>query len=108
MKKETQNFKIRNRARAAKVKRLWLAFGLLIPFLLMWVGQTVRSTQLSYQIQTLEDEFKKERARQIELQMLRDRLISLDSIEKTARNKLGLIVPSKENIVLVTLPRKER
>ena len=108
MKKENRSFKIRNASRASKIKRFWLGFVILVPFLLLWVGQTVRSTQVSYQIQKLQDEIKKESHRQIELEMQRDQFVSLESIENAAKKKLGLIVPAKENIVLITLTGKTR
>jgi hypothetical protein len=102
--KDDYSFRMKKRGTAAKMKRLWLGFLLLIPFLLLCVHQGVRSTQVSYQILKIEDEIKKERDRQIELEMVRDRLVSLEEIENVARIKLGLVAPRKENIVLITLP----
>ena len=100
------SFRIRNASQATKIKRLWLGLVILIPFLLLWVGQTVRSTQVSYQIQKVGDEINIELRGQTDLEMQRDQFVSLESIEGAAKKKLGLIVPSKENIVLMALRGK--
>lgn len=85
------------------IKRFWLGFIALTVMLLLWVSQTVRSTQLSYQIQSVEQEFKKEQRKRVELELQRDRVLSLESIETIARKKYGLVNPEKENVILLAL-----
>jgi hypothetical protein len=102
------SFRTRGKLARTRIKRLWLGFLLLVPFLLLWVHQSVRSTQVSYQILKIEEEIRAERNRQIELEIARDRIVSLEAIENAARTKLGLVVPRKENIVLITLPGQSR
>lgn len=89
--------------RKEKVKRVWLSIVFLVTGLLLWVSQTVRSTQLSYRIQAVELDLDQEKKRQIELNLERDELISLSRVEEIAKTKLGLIVPKDEDIVILTV-----
>lgn len=73
--------------------------------LLLWVNQTVRSTQLSYRIQSLEDEIKKEDARRVHLKRQRDAQLSLENVEEVAKSKLGMAVPKDEDIIVIALSR---
>jgi len=36
----------------------------------------------------------------------RDKFLSLESIDVIAKEKLGLIVPKKENIIVISLPER--
>ena len=83
-------------------KLQWGVF-LLIPLSLLWISHTVRSTQISYRIQKLEEELEKEKNKRVELEIARDRLLSLETVEAAAKRKLGLVVPQEENIVAWTL-----
>lgn len=83
--------------------RLWLGVSALVFFLLLWVSQSVRSTQLSYQIQKVEEEIKKELKRQAELKWHADRILSLETLEAAARKKFNLAPPKEENVVIMTL-----
>ena len=85
------------------IRQYWFGIFCIILFLLFWVSQSVRSTQISYEIQTLEDKIKEEKNKQVELKIERDRYLSLDYVETIARKKCGLIPPLKENIVLMNL-----
>ena len=89
-----------------KIKRLWTALIGTVLFLLFWVSQTVRSTQLSYQIRQIESEIKKEQIKEVELMMKKDEVLSLEKIESAAKEKLGLIVPGEENIVVISLAER--
>lgn len=84
-----------------KLKRFWTGILVLIPLVLFWVNQTVSSTKILYQIQKLSDEIAREEDRKVSLEMLRDRLTSLEFVEWTARNKLGFADPKRENIIIL-------
>jgi cell division protein FtsB len=93
---------IKRRLEARKnLKRFWMGILILIPLVLFWVNQTVSSTKILYQIQKLSDEIKQEENRKVALEMLCDRLTSLEFVEETARNKLGFVDPKRENIILL-------
>ena len=99
----TQPFKVRKTAPVKKIRRFWLGLVLAVPLVLFWVRQTVLSTQMLYEIQKIEQEIKKERNRRADLEMKKDRILSLEALEERAKMKLGLVVPGKENIVLMVL-----
>ncbi|OGR84302.1 MAG: hypothetical protein A2901_03060 [Elusimicrobia bacterium RIFCSPLOWO2_01_FULL_54_10] len=84
-----------------KVRRFWMGILALIPLVLFWVNQTVSSTKVLYQIQKLNEDLKVEQDRKISLEMLRDRLTSLEFVEWTARNKLGFTDPRRQDIILI-------
>ena len=84
-----------------KLRRFWTGILILIPLVLLWVNQTVSSTKILYQIQKVNEEIKEEQDRKMTLEMLKDRLTSLEFVEWTARNKLGFTDPSREKIILV-------
>ena len=84
-----------------KLKRFWTGILVLIPLVLFWVNQTVSSTKTLYQIQKISDEIEREENHKVALEMLRDRMTSLEFVEWTARNKLGLEDPKRENTVLL-------
>ena len=84
-----------------KLQRFWTGILVLIPLVLFLVNQTVSSTKILYQIQSISDEIEREEDRRVSLEMLRDRLTSLEFVEWTARNKLGFADPKRENIVLL-------
>ena len=86
-----------------KVKRFWAAICAFTPMILLWVSQTVDSTKILYQIQTLEEEIKSERNRSVELKLLYDRMTSLEFVEWTAKNKLGFVVPKADELVILTV-----
>jgi cell division protein FtsL len=54
-------------------------------------------------IQKVEEEIRKEQKRQTALQIERDSLLSLETLEESAKKKLGLVEPKEENIVIMTL-----
>lgn len=85
------------------IQRFWLGLALLTGMLLLWVSQTVRCTQLSYQIQSVEQEYKKEQRKRAELELQRDRCLSLETIETIARQRYGLVNPQKESVILLAL-----
>lgn len=87
-----------------KFRSFWSALSVMVFFLLLWVSQSVRSTQMSYQILKMEKQIAKEQSKRTELEISRDRMISLDAVEKTALDQLGLVVPKKDNIIVMTLP----
>ncbi len=74
-----------------------------VSFLLFWVHQSVRSTQISYRIQKLDSEIKRERSRETEFLMKIDQWVSLESVESIAKEKLGLIVPREKDIILISV-----
>ena len=76
-----------------------------IVFLLLWVSQTIRSTQVSYQIKKIEEEIKAEERKQSELEIERNRALSLDSIESSARKDLGMENAQEKDIIFI--PVKE-
>jgi len=67
-----------------------------------WVNQTIRSTKLSYKIQKLEEDLKKEERKFTQLKMSRDQILSLESIEKKAK-EFGFEVSKGENITFITV-----
>ncbi|OGR79257.1 MAG: hypothetical protein A3I11_08220 [Elusimicrobia bacterium RIFCSPLOWO2_02_FULL_39_32] len=75
--------------------------------LLMWVGFSIQSTQLSYSINKIEDEIKKEERRLVELEMIKNKLVSLDSLEMLAKEKLGFIFTKEENIIYLPVQNKK-
>ena len=87
-----------------RIRNFWLGSFALTAILLLWVSQSVRSTQVSYQIQKVEEDIKKEQKKYLELEIAKDRYLSLDSLENTASKKLGLVVPGEENIIIVKIP----
>ena len=101
----TQPFKVRKTLPVRNIQRFWLGVALAVPLVLFWVRQTVRSTQMLYDIQKVEQEIKKEGNRRADLEMKKDRILSLEALEERAKMKLGLIVPGKENIVLMALTK---
>ncbi len=87
-----------------KIKKLWLGFLVLVFLLILWVNQTIRSTQTSYSIKKVEEEIKTEERRQSEIDIERNRFLSLDSIETEAKEKLGMDHPKEQDIILISLP----
>ena len=73
----------------------------------MWVGFSIQSTQLSYSINKIEDEIKKEERRLVELEMIKNKLVSLDSLEMLAKEKLGFIFTKEENIIYLPVQNKK-
>lgn len=71
---------------------------------MFWVNQTIRSTKLSYNIQKLEEDLKKEERKENQLKMNHDQYFSLESIEKKAK-ELGYEVTKEENIKLISVKR---
>lgn len=90
--------------RQKRMKRFFSGIFCFVLFLLLWVSQSVRSTQLSYEIQKLEEQIKEEQNMQVELKLKRDRYFSLEYVETLAKKKYGLILPPQENIVILPLP----
>lgn len=89
------------------MKRLWLGFLIGTCLLLLWVGLSIQSTQLSYAINKIEDEIKKEDRQLVELEMTKNKLISLDVVEKIAKEKLGFIFTKEENIIYLPVQNKK-
>ncbi len=87
------------------VKRFWTGILVLVPVILLWVNQTVNSTKILYQIQKIDEEMKHEQDRKIALEMLKDRMTSLEFVEWTAKNKLGFVEPKREDIVVLAVSR---
>ncbi len=83
------------------VRRFWTGIMVFIPLILLWVNQTVNSTKILYQIQKVEEELKHEHDKKIALEMLKDRMTSLEFVEWTARNKLGFVEPKAADIVVL-------
>lgn len=67
-----------------------------------WVNQTIRSTKLSYEIQKLEEDLKKEERKFTQLKMIRDQFFSLESIEKKAK-ELGFELSKEDNITFISI-----
>ncbi|MBI2915841.1 MAG: hypothetical protein HYY07_03180 [Elusimicrobia bacterium] len=88
------------------MKKLWTGVLILTLFLLGWVSQKIRSIQTSYDIQNLENELKKEQRRYSDLEMERNAILSLDSLEKAAKETMGLVPIKEENIVPVLVARE--
>ena len=83
-------------------KGVWLAsFSLTVLFFLLLVSQAVRSTQYLYKIQALEETIKKREEELRVLEFERDRILSLESIENTARKYFELQAPLEENIIVL-------
>jgi len=95
-------------AKKARLRRFWFGVLGVVLFLLLWVNQSVRSTQLSYRMQKVKDQIHQEQTRRTELQMERDGLLSLESLEEISKKKLGLIEPKDDNIVIMTLTDAHR
>lgn len=89
------------------MKRLWLGFLIGTCLLLLWVGLSIQSTQLSYAINKIEGEIKKEERQLVELEMTKNKLISLDVVEKIAKEKLGFIFTKEENIIYLPVQNKK-
>ena len=90
-------------AKKARLRRFWFGVLGLILFLLLWVNQSVRSTQLSYRMQKVEQEIRQEQKRRTELELERDSLLSLENLEEVSKKKLGLVEPKDENIVIMSV-----
>lgn len=73
-----------------------------ILLLLLWVNQSIRSTELSYKIRSLEAEIQLEEKKRTVLEMKKNQLLSLSFIEEVSR-KSGLVSPDPENIVIIKL-----
>lgn len=69
--------------------------------LLVWVSQTVRSTKISYQIQKLEDEIRKEERIKAELEVRKNKRLSLNAVEEYAGKNLGLINPQEKDVIII-------
>lgn len=89
-----------------KIKKIWVGFFFLVFFLILWVNQTIRSTQTSYLIKKVEEEIKIEERKQEDLEMERNRILSLEAIENTAKEKLGMDHPKEKDIIIMPIPRK--
>ena len=70
--------------------------------LLFWVKQSLKSTELSYQIQTVQKEIEKEQNKKNELQEKLNKNLSLDTVEFNAK-QMGWIVPKSSAVVVVPL-----
>lgn len=70
--------------------------------LLLWVKQSLKSTELSYQIQTVQKEIEKEQNKKNELQEKLNKNLSLDTVEFNAK-QMGWIVPKSSAVVVVPL-----
>ena len=77
----------------------------LLAFLLWWVSQTVRSTEISYQIQDFEERIREEKKRRSELEIQKNGVLSLAMVENIARQKLGLVVPKESDLVIVEVKK---
>ena len=87
------------------LKRFWFGLAALVVVLLFWVRVTVESTQASYAIRQVEDAIRTEQRRQSDLELLKDQYISLESIDKSAKTKLGLIAPEQDSVIIIPLAR---
>ncbi len=85
------------------ILKLWAGLAGIFIFLLLWVSQTVRSTWFSYDIQKIKNEIAKNELVTVNLLMQRDQLLSLEAIERAAKQELGLIVPKEENIIIINV-----
>ncbi|MBI2119674.1 MAG: hypothetical protein HYT97_08615 [Elusimicrobia bacterium] len=88
------------------MKRLWLGFFIGTCLLLLWVGFSIQSTQLSYSINKIENEIKKEERELVEQEMIKNKLTSLDMLEIVAKEKLGFIFTKEENVIY--LPKQSK
>ncbi|OGR95277.1 MAG: hypothetical protein A2902_05955 [Elusimicrobia bacterium RIFCSPLOWO2_01_FULL_64_13] len=91
----------RSRETSRRFRGFWTGLFAMVSCLLVLVSLTVRSTQISYRIDAVKEEIRKEDLRNMELREARDRMISLEAIERSARKSLGLIDPAKDNIVIL-------
>ncbi len=87
------------------LKRFGVGLATLVMVLLFWVRVTVQSTQMSYAIREVEDSIRNEQRRRSDLELQKDQYVSLDSIEKNAISKLGLIAPESDNIIIIPVAR---
>ncbi len=87
------------------LKRFWFGLAALVVVLLFWVRVTVESTQASYAIRQMEDAIRTEQRRQSDLELQKDQYISLESIDKNAKTKLGLIAPEQDSVIIIPLAR---
>ena len=90
-----------------KIRKTWFFIFILIVYLLLWVNQTVRSVQLSYQIQSVEQSISDAQEIQTQLKIKKDQLVSLKNVEKKAKEELGMISPKSKNIVILKVEKNK-
>ena len=73
-----------------------------IVLLLLWVKQSLRSTEMSYRIQETEKLIEKESEQKNELEKILSQNLSLEKIESQAR-KSGWVIPSSSSVVIVPI-----
>ncbi len=84
-----------------KLKRAWLGIFAVTVFLLLCVNQSVRVTRYAYEIRKVEQDIREEKRKKSELELARDRHLSLGSVEDFARKKLGLVDSKEDNIIVL-------
>jgi cell division protein FtsL len=81
--------------------RLVLLFGFVVLVLMLYVGGKVQIMRLGYQIDELEKQKRDLEHMNRSLQIEASSLSAPGRIEEIAINRLGMVRPSKENIVVV-------
>ncbi len=88
----------KDRARARELRWLLLACAAVAIPLLIYVWQRVDFIRLSYQVEKLEQQERKERDLNEQLRVERSHLLAMDRIERLARRRLGLVEPPAQDV----------
>lgn len=89
-----------NQSRGGNLRRL-LIFGLVVMGLMLYVGGKVQIMRLGYQIDELEKQKRDLERMNRSLQIEASSLSSPGRIEEIAVKRLGMVRPSKDNVVVV-------
>lgn len=71
--------------------------------LMLYVWQHIQSVRLGYEVQALQSQISEQANENNIIQVRINQLASLDRLENLAKTRLGLELPKKEDIVMVSL-----
>ncbi|MFW5979818.1 MAG: cell division protein FtsL [Bacillota bacterium] len=74
----------------------------------VYIGQTVKITQLNYKAKNLEDELSQLQEKRQQLKVKTASESSLSNIEKIAKNKLNMVEPDNSQIIVLNNSNEEK
>ncbi len=74
----------------------------------VYIGQTVKITQLNYKANNLEDELSQLQEKRQQLKVKTASESSLSNIEKIAKNKLNMVEPDNSQIIVLNNSNEEK
>lgn len=100
MKYHRQDMRVETRATAKKFMAILSAAAAL---LLLYVWQHIQAVRFGYEVHALQQEIAHEENTNNILRVKISRLASLSRLDELAKTKLGLVLPGKDDIVMVSI-----